>query len=61
MPSPDTWRRECERSLARSRARRESPLLPRRGRRKAFWLGVAAVVFFYAVVILGALVAPHIH
>jgi hypothetical protein len=62
MPhSIQAWRRECQASLARSRARRAStPLIPRRGLGKPVALGLAAIAFFYAVVLLGAWLADHL-
>lgn len=62
MPdSIEAWRRECQASLVRSRARRASaPLIPRTGLAKPTALGLAAIAFFYAVVLLGAWLAARL-
>jgi hypothetical protein len=58
--SIEAWRRACQASLTRSRARRAcQPLIPRRQLWKAALLGLAAIAFFYAVVFLAALIAAH--
>lgn len=61
MYSIQHWRRECERSLQRSHARRrDPPLIPRHDLWRPALIGLAAIAFFYAVVLLAAFLAGHL-